>query len=138
MKTVTVRAIWDDDNQTLGTCVITDELSRPIFAAVSLERGWLDNRANISRVPAGIYPARFEYSPKFKRKLWELKSVPDRTEVKFHAANFWRQLNGCIALGQTATDIDADGYLDVSSSRATMTLFHKVLENESEIRVVIE
>ena len=134
MKVVITRN-WQDENQTLGNCTIYDDNNKPLFSAFSLERGWRNNQKSISCVPLGVYNAFFEYSSRFNQKLWELKDVPNRSECKFHSANYWYQLNGCIALGRSILDINKDGYNDVTSSKATMKAFHKVLKNQTKIKV---
>ncbi|MFY0630921.1 MAG: hypothetical protein JXR05_11105 [Flavobacteriaceae bacterium] len=90
--------------------------------------GWLNNTKNISCIPTGTYKLKLEWSPRFEKELWEIYDVPNRRECKFHAANFSRQLNGCIALGKDRADIDNDGLIDVTSSKATMKKFHKAME----------
>jgi len=98
----------------------------------------LDNKPNESSVPVGEYDCVLEYSPRFKKELWELKGVPNRSECKFHASNFWNQLNGCIALGDTAENIGRDFRLDVTNSGDTMNTFHRLLRNEKQIKVIIQ
>ncbi len=63
--------------------------------------------------------------------------MPDRAECKFHAANYWRQLNGCISLGVKHLDIDGDGDPDVTSSVNTMKKFHALMTGGRLARVVI-
>lgn len=137
MKTIQIKRAFQNDKQTLGVCTVLDEFNRPLFSAISLERGWLDNKINISCVPKGIYPVVFEYSPKFDKYLWELKKVPNRTECKFHSANFWYQLNGCIALGTMTKNIDKDGFYDISNSKNTMKYFDFILKNETKVDLII-
>tara|TARA_R110002020_G_scaffold227409_1_gene438035 strand:+ start:552 stop:749 length:198 start_codon:yes stop_codon:yes gene_type:complete len=60
-----------------------------------------------------------------------------RNECKFHAANYSRQLNGCIALGKNRVDIDGDGFKDVTSSKATMALFHKAMNGDKKAVLVV-
>ena len=116
----------------LGMCIVTDQKDNDIlFTSQSLERGWLNNVRNISCIPAGVYKLKLEWSPRFQKDLWEIYDVPNRRECKFHAANFSRQLNGCIALGKKRTDIDADGLMDITDSRNTMKKFHKAMEGET-------
>ena len=136
MKTIKIVRDWQDENQTLGKCTIYDENNKPLFSALSLERGWRSNQKRISCVPLGSYTAVLEWSNRFKQNLWELKKVPNRSECKFHSANFWYQLNGCIALGQKLFDIDKDGYHDVTSSKNTMKSFHQALKGETRVKVV--
>jgi hypothetical protein len=138
MYTAIIQRYWSDESQTLGTLTLLDNSLNPIFAAISLERGWQDNKPNVSSVPTGEYKCVYEYSPAFERNLWELKDVPNRSECKFHTSNYWNQLNGCIALGDTAENIGQDFRLDVTNSGDTMETFHRLLRNESEIKVIIQ
>ena len=137
MKLVKIRRDYQDKVQTLGTCVVFGEDKKPIFSAISLERGWNDNAKNISSVPVGIYRVVLEYSNKFKRYLYELKGVKNRTECKFHSANYWYQLNGCIALGKSVADMNHDGYNDITSSRSTMRNFEKAIGGDAEFLLII-
>ncbi len=125
-----------DEKQTLGTVTVLVD-GNPVFSAVSLERGWQNNKRNVSCVPAGQYPLVLEYSPRFERELWELKEVPNRSEAKFHAANYWEQLNGCIALGVKSKDINNDNYLDVIKSRCAIASFHEALKGFTEATLII-
>ena len=122
--------------QTLGECFITED-SKDLFKANSLERADDNNKPDISCIPRGTYKVVYEYSDKFKTMLWEIKDVPNRSECKFHSANFWHQINGCVALGDKLTDIDGDGYRDVTNSKNTMKRFHKVLEGLTEVELIV-
>lgn len=126
-----------DCNQSLSTAVVIDSAKNPLFASISLERGWRDNEKGVSCIPKGVYNVELEWSPKFKQDLWEIKGVPRRSECKFHVSNFWKQLNGCIALGRRPTDIDGDGYRDVTSSKSTMADFHKALKGHKRALLMI-
>lgn len=138
MKTIQIIRYFQDQNQTLGDCTIFDENNKPIFSAISLERGWRNNQSNVSCVPLGTYNCVLEYSPRFKKDLWELKGVPNRSECKFHAANYWFQLNGCIALGQSLADLNKDGYNDITNSAKTMKAFHEALNGLTKVDLVIK
>lgn len=135
--TIIIYRYWQDFNQTLGACTVLDPQDRPLFSALSLERGWRNNEQSVSCVPLGEYKVVLEWSPRCQKMLWELKDVPNRSECKFHASNFWFQLNGCIALGRATTDINHDGYFDVTSSASTMKAFHKALEGYQEATLII-
>jgi len=138
VKTVKIKRYNWDEKQTLGICSVFDSSFNPLFSAISLERGWLENKRNVSCVPKGRYLVELEYSPRFKTKLWELKNVPNRSECKFHASNYWHQLNGCIALGRRPKDMNKDGYIDVTSSKQTMKDFHNALKGETSVYLEIE
>ena len=49
--------------------------------------------------PEGKYLMRYEYSPKFKRNLWELYGISKRSEIKFHMGSIAEHSRGCILLG---------------------------------------
>lgn len=134
---IIVERHWGDDKQTSGTCTVLIE-EKPQFSSLALERGWQDNKRNISCIPTGKYELKFEYSPKFQRNLWEVKGVPERAECKFHPANYWYHLQGCIALGVRCRDMNQDGYLDVSLSTAAMDEFHYVLRNYTEATLIVK
>ena len=138
MKTIIVNRDCQDQNQSLGVCYVKDEFGRVVFKSECIERGWRNNESRVSCIPPGEYPVRFEYSNRFKRKLYEIYGVPGRSECKFHAANYARQLNGCIALGNNRKDIDLDGYNDVTSSRLTMNRFHAALRGDTEAILIIK
>lgn len=124
-------------NYSLGHCYIKYSDDCTQYVGCSLERGWRNNESNVSCVPEGTYELKLEHSPRFRKNLWELYGVPGRAECKFHAANYWRQLNGCISLGNKHIDIDGDGDLDVTSSKNTMKKFHDMMEGVTEATVTV-
>jgi len=126
-----------EENQTLGECFITENY-KDLFSSKSLERADNDNQRMISCIPAGEYLCVLEYSNRFDTELWEIKGVPNRSECKFHSANFWHEINGCIALGDSYADINNDGFRDVLNSGNTMKEFHKILEGLKEIQLIIK
>lgn len=138
MKTIIINRDFQDKNQSLGVAYVKNEKGEILFKSESIERGWQDNQNNISCYPEGAYMVVLEYSPKFKRDLWEIKGVPNRSECKFHAANFASQLNGCTALGERRLDINNDGYFDISNSADTMLKFHDALSGEIEAILIVK
>lgn len=138
MKVVRVNRKKQDTTQTLGFVSITGDNGEPLYADISLERGWRDNKQNVSCIPEGAYPLKKEYSPRFKMDLWEIKEVKGRSECKFHAANYWHDLNGCIAPGVAVKDIDGDGRLDITSSRASLKRFHKAMGDDTEALLIVK
>lgn len=133
---VRLHRTWQDRNQSLSTMslFLGAQLN---MTSVALERGWRNNEIGVSCLPADTYTVVLEWSEKFQKMLWEIKGTEPREECKFHAANFWRQINGCVALGRTLADIDGDGYLDVTSSKDTMEDFHRLLDGFTEFQLII-
>lgn len=137
LKTLKLIRLQGDQSQTMGVLIVQDEKCRPLYVRPCIERGYRDNEQNVSNVPAGLYPIEFEYSPKFQQNLWELKNVPNRSECKIHAANYWFQLNGCISPGMSLSDINEDGYIDVKRSVDALNELHKVMEGITETTIEI-
>jgi hypothetical protein len=76
--------------------------------ALTLERQWLDNKRNVSCIPAGKYMAvrcnkSVEYgyrdSPKFG-DTFVVESVPGRSKILFHKGNIDDDSHGCILVGE--------------------------------------
>ena len=137
MYKVKINRINQRYQYTIGSLDLYDSDGWLLFSCVSLERGWNDNKQNESCVPLGSYKCVKEYSDRFKKDLWELKDVSNRSECKFHSANYWYELNGCIALGLQVIDINNDGKKDITRSKPTMDIFHEILRHQSEIVVEI-
>ncbi|MEW4925491.1 DUF5675 family protein [Algibacter sp. 2305UL17-15] len=112
--------------------------SKLIFECKTLELEWKNNQRNISCVPSGFYNIEFEHSSKFNRKLWELKGVPGRSEAKIHVANYYTQIQGCIAVGDMHMHINDDINPDVRNSANTLKRFHEAMSpaTKSTIRIV--
>ncbi len=100
---------------------------RRLFDCKALELPYRDNQRYISAIPIGTYPLQLEYSPRFNMELWELYGVPRRSEIKIHVANYARQLNGCIAVGNGRRDIDGDGKIDLVHSRNALHQLHQAM-----------
>ena len=134
---VVLRTLEDDRKATLASFFVFKDNIK-IFEAVSVELPDRDNQSNISCVPDGTYNVVLEHSPRFNMDLWELKGVPNRSECKIHSANYAHQLNGCIAPGSGHTDIDGDGVLDVTNSKATLEAFHNAMGQDTKAKITLK
>lgn len=124
------------ETEILGNLFVLEN-EKILFQCKTLELPWRNNSSKNSCIPPGIYTAKFEYSNNFKEKLWELKKVPGRAEIKIHVANYVSQLRGCIAVGESHQNIDADSVPDIAGSRKTLEKLHKILEGLEKITVKI-
>lgn len=73
------------------------------FECVTIERPWKGNAPWISCIPEGLYECKVD---KFGQGVdaypdLRLLSVPGRTDIEMHAANFAHELDGCIAVGDS-------------------------------------
>jgi len=127
MRHILIRRFKYLRDEILGTLIVFDNEGKVLFNCMTLELAYHNNAKNKSSVPTGDYVIQLEYSGRFKRELWELKDVPGRSECKIHNANFYRQLNGCIAVGTRHTHINGDGVPDVTDSVRTLERFHAAM-----------
>lgn len=105
------------------------------FAIVELP--WRDNKEKVSCIPTGEYLCKFEYSDKFKKKLYELKDVPGRSEVKIHSGNYagdkkmgYRSdSKGCPIIGKRVRHIEDQW--GVEDSRVALKEFHDLMQGEN-------
>jgi len=96
MNLTLMRMPYDSGNATHGLL-----FNGMTFVCYTLELPWKNNETNESCIPCGDYQVEWEYSAKFKRSLYELRDVPERSEIKFHAGNWLNQTDGCILPGLT-------------------------------------
>ena len=118
-----------DGKRTLGVMSVTKE-NGYAWVCKTLELPDKDNKRKISCIPEGFYDCKFTYSPHFKKHLYLVSEVPNRSGVRIHSANYTRQLLGCIALGNMHKDIDGDGITDVLHSGKTMEDFEKLMKGK--------
>jgi hypothetical protein len=91
------------------------------------------NQPSISCVPAGDYTCKLVYSPRFKKKLYELQQVDGRTHILIHTGNTPGDTEGCILVG-TSIDVDKNRIND--SRKGYQKLVDK-LNNCSEFKLKI-
>lgn len=114
---LTLQRIVDNGKCTLGRLALPSG-----FVVSTIERPWVQNKKGISCIPAGDYTCVMTLSNRFKKKLYILLEVPNRSGIRIHAANWAHQLEGCIALGIS------HGPEMVSQSQVAMHRFHEELD----------
>lgn len=72
-------------------------------------------------IPGGVYRIDFEDSPRFGPDCLTVFDVPGRTGIRFHAANWGYQLEGCIAPGLQFSRSTSPGVLN---SRLALQRLH--------------
>lgn len=123
------------DNATTSDIIVRVD-GHEVGSMKGLELPWKDNKKWVSCIPEGEYDAVKEESRKFGRSLIELKGVPNRSEVKFHAANHVIELEGCIAPGLSHIDFDQDGVIDITNSKKAETALMGLLPDECKVRII--
>lgn len=137
MKKVTILRHFGDDKQTLGTLTVDG------FACKTLELADKNNASKISCIPRGKYIVKWTKSPLFSLHAghdvftYEIQNVPNRGGIRIHSANFFHQLLGCVAVGDSLKDINMDGELDIIHSGNTLNKFHEVMNKETfELEII--
>lgn len=104
---------------TFGHLVDDDET----IVCCTMELPWHDNEPQISCIPPGKYTCKRRPSPHFQCDVFEIRGVPGRSLILLHPANYIRELRGCVALGESFADLNADGVTDLASSRKAFEAF---------------
>lgn len=112
---------------TLGKLKFKDE------ALDTLELPWKNNQQLVSCIPDGKYTVKKTYSPKFRKDMWEVLKVPDRSGIRIHGANYVSELRGCIAPGMRRYDINKDGTIDMLDTKKAMSILTSELPDEFEL-----
>ena len=112
-----------------GTLGVIDVAGERFY---TIERPWLDNKPNVSCIPEGKYRMGWRESPRFG-ETWHVKDVAERTWILIHAANYPKDVQGCIGLG---TGLMGDR-IAVSNSRKAVAQFEE-LTKEIEWRLIIK
>ena len=113
---------------TLGTFCFTDSSHN----WATLENPWYNNQPNISCIPKGSYICERHQSPRYG-ECFQVKDVPGRTHILFHAGNWEKDTRGCILLGKGTNNKDM-----VTSSKAAVKEFMQALSNEDEFELEIK
>jgi hypothetical protein len=120
-KVATLNRTTLSDKQTTGYInAINNEKS---LFCYSLERG-VD-----LRIPNGTYECVWTFSPKFLKYMY-LVQVPNMSGIRIHGGNYWFDTTGCILLGDSFSDINKDGKLDILNSKATVKKFEDFYNRE--------
>ena len=104
-----------------------------------IERPWINNKAEVSCIPAGEYTLIHHCSEKYG-DVWafvggSVSYQPSRHAERFacliHSANYGRQVKGCLGLGK-AKGVADDGSLAVWSSRDAVNELRELLPVDGE------
>lgn len=119
MKILTLIRKTDNGIQTTGEIFTTDA----VFRRKTLERPWKNNASNISCIPKGQYLVKWTRSIKFPLGSYQVMDVPKRFGIRIHKGNFFFDVEGCILLGSSYSDINHDGIVDIINSTQTIKEF---------------
>lgn len=122
IPTVTITRGTDDGVETLGV------LTAPNFSCKTLERSLNPKIAGSPTcIPKGTYTASWAFQGDLNEYHYELQNIPGFTGVFIHPGNFFKNTLGCILLGDSNGDINADKEQDVLHSRTTLAKFEQLM-----------
>ena len=104
---------------TIGNAELIDDDGSTIFLFKTIEPPDLNNTRKISCIPEGTYTVTSRVSEKYGHHL-HVNDVPNRDLILMHNGNFTSQTEGCILVGSSHSDINRDGIIDVTNSKATL------------------
>lgn len=113
--------------QTLGELLYQGKV-----VAKTIELPWKSNKNRISCIPTGIYQVVRRKSAKYGDHFHVL-NVPGRSYILIHHGNYYNDFLGCIGVGASHADINGDGFLDVTSSKAKMRELLRLLPQKFEL-----
>jgi len=131
---VTITRSKLEDAQTLGTLVLTNDDGKKLFNCKTLELPWLNNKRNESCIPLGNYKVVARQSARYN-KHYHIQDVPGRSFVLIHIGNYYTQTKGCILVGKSVSDINGDGYLDVTNSKSALQELLKLAPNGFDLEI---
>lgn len=99
---------------------------------VTCEDPWLDNRRNISCIPAGTYKCVPHNGTKYKN-VWRLLNVEARSAILIHAGNTEDDTQGCILVGRKIGKLG--GKPAILESRAALNHLRETLPEEFTLEI---
>lgn len=139
MTEVVQTRVIDNGIQTLSSVAVIKN-HRIVYSCFFIERPWKNNQRNISCIPLGEYDVikqTAKDSGKFKYPHFKVLNVKDRTYIKWHVANHYYDLHGCMGPGKYAKhDIDKDGQIDVTDSTRTLKALVRYLPSRFKLTII--
>lgn len=134
MKVVLVRTYLE--KETVGEMSVFNDLKELIYTCHTVELPDKQNQKKISCIPEGTYSVKREKSNShFKYVHFSVLSVPNRSGILIHIANYVSQLMGCIAPGRDLVDMNGDRLPDVNYSNVVMKELATLLPDKFTLEI---
>jgi len=104
--------------------------------ALTLERPWQDNQANVSCIPPSEYVCKRARSPRFG-ETFEVMGVDRRSHILFHKGNTIGDTQGCILVGEEFS-VDDNGTPVLAASARGYGEFMGILKGYDEFVLRIQ
>lgn len=127
---LSVKITREDENtkQTVGTLTVYDG-NMEVFSCKTLELPWRNNQRNISCIPAsnGTPYTVVKRWTEERKDHFHILNVPQRSAILIHSGNYYTHTLGCVLVGKDLTDLNKDGYADVTNSKVTLNKLTEIL-----------
>lgn len=110
MVRVELTRYGDDGRATLGRIQVISRVGTIGTLLHTIERPWEHNLRKVSCIPEGTYQLVLGRYHKGGYPAYEVVSVPDRSFIKLHVANWAHEVMGCIGIG-TSTGYSRAGLM---------------------------
>lgn len=112
------------------------------YEIMTLERPWVDNKPEISCIPADMYEVKYRDSDLTKRltsgkhtKTFQIVDVEGRTNIMIHIGNFIKNSLGCVLVGMSHGRASGEDTV-WSSAKAFEIFIEKMLTEEIELIII--
>ena len=112
----------------------------------SLELPWRDNQPFKSCIPPGLYRCIWNYSPTFKRNMYLVLGVPQRSGIRMHPGSYAGSEDhgyksnflGCFSLGLRPFWDSKYNQMALSGTYAAMSKFERYMEGQDFMLEIIQ
>ena len=126
MKTLRLKRLKSNSMGTLGILTLDG-----VEICQTLELPWVDNHANVSCIPDGLYFCIRDVYHAKGYEVFEIQDVKGRSQVLIHIGNYLKDTKGCILVGLQSGE--ANGQYCVYKSKPAFDALMKMLEGENKI-----
>lgn len=82
-----------------GVLDLFDALGKHVLRLPTAEDDWLDNRKEVSCIPAATYVVKRDVWHKMKIPAFHITGVPNRDRILIHFGNTEEDVKGCVIVG---------------------------------------
>jgi hypothetical protein len=116
--------------------VIDTEKHDVAFEFRTLELPCKNNERMVSCIPEGVYMVH-KMKPNAKRpyEYFHVQNVKGRDSILWHPGNYTSQILGCILPGETHTDLNKDGIVDITNTTATLKILTALVPDKFKLTI---
>lgn len=112
-------------------CNTIEDTDRNLSQNMPLSEIQKIKQKDITAIPTGTYKVILSKSPRFKKVLPEILSVPGFAGIRIHSGNTQYDSSGCLIVGENKV------VGKVINSRVTLAKLMEVLNNQNNVEITI-